>query len=160
MKPGIHPKYVEATVVCACGNTFQTRSTRSNLRTDLCNVCHPFYTGEQRIVDTAGQVERFMRRLEGAGDRGPSKRQQRLQTRAAKAEDERRRAEEAARAQAAEEAAARAAARAAAEAEAAAQAAQAATATEVEVSAEPAAEETPAEETAAVETPAEETNED
>ena len=110
MKPGIHPNYVDATVVCACGNTFQTKSTRSNLRTDLCNVCHPFYTGEQRIVDTAGQVERFMRRVENAGAAGPSKRQQRLQERAAKEAEERRRAEEAARAEAAEAAAARAAA--------------------------------------------------
>ena len=66
MKPGIHPDYVEATVTCACGNTFVTRSTKPSLRTDLCNVCHPFYTGEQRIVDTAGQVERFMRRVEAA----------------------------------------------------------------------------------------------
>jgi large subunit ribosomal protein L31 len=66
MKPGIHPDYVEATVTCACGNTFFTRSTKPSLRTDLCNVCHPFYTGEQRIVDTAGQVERFMRRVEAA----------------------------------------------------------------------------------------------
>ncbi len=115
MKPGIHPKYVEATVVCACGNTFQTKSTRPNLRTDLCNVCHPFYTGEQRIVDTAGQVERFMKRLEGAGDRGPSKRKQRLSERAAKLEQDRLRAEEAARVAAAEEAAARATARANAE---------------------------------------------
>jgi large subunit ribosomal protein L31 len=64
MKSGIHPNYVEATVTCACGNTFVTRSTKPSLRTDLCNVCHPFYTGEQRIVDTAGQVERFMKRLE------------------------------------------------------------------------------------------------
>jgi large subunit ribosomal protein L31 len=83
MKAGIHPNYVEATVTCACGNTWVTRSTRPNLRTDLCNVCHPFYTGEQRIVDTAGQVERFMRRVEVAGAAGrPSKRQQRLAARA------------------------------------------------------------------------------
>jgi large subunit ribosomal protein L31 len=66
MKPGLHPNYVESTVVCACGNTFTTRSTKPNLRTDLCGVCHPFYTGEQRIVDTAGQVDRFMRRLQTA----------------------------------------------------------------------------------------------
>jgi large subunit ribosomal protein L31 len=112
MKAGIHPKYVDATVTCACGNTFMTRSTRPQLRTDLCNVCHPFYTGEQRIVDTAGQVERFMKRLEGAGDKGPSKRQQRLNERNAKLEQERLRAEEAARVAAAEEAAARATARA------------------------------------------------
>jgi large subunit ribosomal protein L31 len=83
MKAGIHPNYVEATVTCACGNTFVTRSTRPNLRTDLCNVCHPFYTGEQRIVDTAGQVERFMRRVEVASTSNrPSKRQARLTARA------------------------------------------------------------------------------
>jgi large subunit ribosomal protein L31 len=83
MKPGIHPNYVEATVTCACGNTFVTRSTKPSLRTDLCNVCHPFYTGEQRIVDTAGQVERFMRRVEAAaGSSRPSKRQSRLTARA------------------------------------------------------------------------------
>src|SRR5919197_506954 len=82
MKAGIHPKYDEATVTCACGNTFVTRSTRPNLRTDLCNVCHPFYTGEQRIVDTAGQVERFMRRVETASATArPSKRQSRLAAR-------------------------------------------------------------------------------
>lgn len=85
MKPGIHPNYVEATVTCACGNTFTTRSTRTNLRTDLCNVCHPFYTGEQRIVDSAGQVERFMKRMEVAatGDAGQSKRQRRIAARTA-----------------------------------------------------------------------------
>jgi large subunit ribosomal protein L31 len=63
MKTGIHPKYVLATVTCACGNTWQTMSTKEVLKTDLCSKCHPFFTGEQRIVDTAGQVERFMRRM-------------------------------------------------------------------------------------------------
>ncbi len=83
MKAGIHPNYVEAAVTCACGNTWVTRSTKPVLRTDLCNVCHPFYTGEQRIVDTAGQVERFMRRVEAAeGAARPSKRQARLAARA------------------------------------------------------------------------------
>jgi large subunit ribosomal protein L31 len=62
MKQGIHPEYVEATVHCACGNTFTTRSTKANLRVDLCAKCHPFFTGDQRLVDTGGQVERFMRR--------------------------------------------------------------------------------------------------
>jgi large subunit ribosomal protein L31 len=66
MKTGIHPNYQETTITCACGNTWQSRSTKPSLRVDLCNQCHPFYTGEQRIVDTAGQVERFMRRLESA----------------------------------------------------------------------------------------------
>ncbi|MEA2530239.1 MAG: large subunit ribosomal protein [Thermomicrobiales bacterium] len=121
MKAGIHPRYVEAQVVCACGNTFTTRSTKPMLRTDLCSVCHPFYTGEQRIVDTAGQVERFMKRMESAAanDARPSKRQQRLNQRAEKLAADQRRAEEAAAAAAAEEAAARAAARAQANAEAA-----------------------------------------
>jgi large subunit ribosomal protein L31 len=65
MKDGIHPKYyTEAKVSCACGNTWVTGATQEEIRTDVCSACHPFYTGEQRIVDTAGQVERFMRRLE------------------------------------------------------------------------------------------------
>jgi large subunit ribosomal protein L31 len=58
----IHPKYVEARVHCACGNEFTTRSTRPELRTEICSACHPYFTGEQRIVDTAGRVERFNRR--------------------------------------------------------------------------------------------------
>ncbi len=63
MKPDIHPKYDVATAQCACGNSWQTRSTRSTLRVDVCSNCHPFFTGEQRLVDTGGQVERFRRRL-------------------------------------------------------------------------------------------------
>lgn len=63
MKENIHPKYETTTVTCSCGTTWETRSTRKNLRVDVCSACHPFYTGEQRIVDTAGQVERFMRRM-------------------------------------------------------------------------------------------------
>src|SRR3954470_23948950 len=83
MKEGIHPKLVKATVICACGNTWETLSTKEVLKTDLCSNCHPFYTGEQRIVDTAGQVERFMRRVEAAaGSNRPSKRQSRLSARA------------------------------------------------------------------------------
>jgi len=120
MKTGIHPNYVEAQVVCACGNTFMTRSTKPNLRTDLCSVCHPFYTGEQRIVDTAGQVERFMKRVEAAGaEAKSSKRQKRLAERGAQLEQERQRhAELVAQAAAEEEAARRAAREAAAEDEA------------------------------------------
>jgi large subunit ribosomal protein L31 len=65
MKAGIHPKYHQATVVCGtCGTTFQIGSTRPDLRVDVCSNCHPFYTGKQTIVDTAGQVERFQKRLE------------------------------------------------------------------------------------------------
>ncbi len=69
MKPGIHPIwYPDAVVTCACGNTFTTGSTRKEIHTDVCSNCHPFFTGEQRIVDTAGQVERFMKRA-GAKDK-------------------------------------------------------------------------------------------
>ena len=65
MKKGIHPTYYEdATVVCACGNTWTTGSTQKEIRTDVCSQCHPFFTGQQRIVDTAGQVERFTKRFE------------------------------------------------------------------------------------------------
>jgi large subunit ribosomal protein L31 len=65
MKKDIHPAYYpEAQVICACGNTWTTGATVEVVRTDVCSACHPFFTGEQRIVDTAGQVERFMRRLE------------------------------------------------------------------------------------------------
>ncbi len=64
MKAEIHPQwYPEARVTCACGNTWTTGSTRPEIRTDLCSACHPFYTGEQRIVDTEGQVDRFLKRL-------------------------------------------------------------------------------------------------
>ena len=66
MKTGIHPEYVESTVHCACGAEFTTRSTKASLRVELCSKCHPFFTGDQRLVDTGGQVERFMRRLKRA----------------------------------------------------------------------------------------------
>lgn len=62
MRAKIHPEYVEATVSCACGNSWQTRATRPQLRVEVCSRCHPYFTGEQRIVDTAGRVERFKRR--------------------------------------------------------------------------------------------------
>ncbi len=65
MKAEIHPKYyAEAKVICACGNTWTTGSTKSEIRVDICSNCHPFYTGEQRIIDTEGQVDRFYKRLE------------------------------------------------------------------------------------------------
>ena len=67
MKADIHPKYVECSVRCSCGNTFTTRSTIPELRVELCSECHPFYTGKQKLVDTGGRVERFQRRLEKAG---------------------------------------------------------------------------------------------
>ena len=62
MKKGIHPEYVEAIAICACGETFKTRSTRPELRVEVCSKCHPFFTGQQKIVDTEGRVERFIRR--------------------------------------------------------------------------------------------------
>ena len=62
MKTEIHPKYDEAKVTCSCGNTFTTRSTKSELHTELCNECHPFYTGKQKLVDSGGRVDRFNRR--------------------------------------------------------------------------------------------------
>jgi large subunit ribosomal protein L31 len=62
MKQDIHPEYTEAKVVCACGNTFQTMSTVDEVHIEICSVCHPFYTGKQRLVDTAGRVDRFKRK--------------------------------------------------------------------------------------------------
>jgi large subunit ribosomal protein L31 len=65
MKESIHPSWFpEATVICACGNTWKTGATIAEIRTDICSACHPFFTGEQRIVDTEGQVDRFMKRLQ------------------------------------------------------------------------------------------------
>ncbi len=69
MKPKIHPKwYDKAQVICACGNTWTVGATVQEIRTDVCSKCHPFFTGEQRIVDTEGQVDRFMRRLKARED--------------------------------------------------------------------------------------------
>ncbi len=69
MKAKIHPKYYsEARIICACGNSWTTGATVPELKVDVCSACHPFYTGEQRIVDTAGQVDRFMKRLERSAD--------------------------------------------------------------------------------------------
>jgi large subunit ribosomal protein L31 len=60
MKEGIHPSYNATSVVCACGNTFETRSTKANIRVEICSACHPFFTGKQKIVDTEGRVEKFL----------------------------------------------------------------------------------------------------
>ncbi|MFP3949181.1 MAG: 50S ribosomal protein L31 [Longimicrobiales bacterium] len=62
MKKGIHPEYKPTTIVCSCGNTIQTRSTQEEIHVEICAVCHPFYTGRQKLVDTAGRVERFNRK--------------------------------------------------------------------------------------------------
>ena len=66
MKSGIHPNYKEINVTCVCGNTFKTGSVKNEIRTEICSACHPFYTGTQKIVDTEGRVERFMKRFESA----------------------------------------------------------------------------------------------
>ena len=63
MKTEIHPEYVDATVTCSCGNSFQTRATVDRITVELCNQCHPFYTGKQKLVDTGGRVDRFKRRM-------------------------------------------------------------------------------------------------
>lgn len=62
MKKGIHPNYYRATVKCACGNTFETGSTKEELRVEICSKCHPFFSGQQKLVDTGGRVERFKKR--------------------------------------------------------------------------------------------------
>lgn len=62
MKEGIHPQYVECHVVCACGNSWMTRSTKKELHVEICSNCHPFFTGKQKLVDTAGRVERFQKK--------------------------------------------------------------------------------------------------
>ena len=62
MKAEIHPEYMETTVTCSCGNTFTTRSIKPELHVELCNQCHPFYTGKQKLVDTGGRVERFQKK--------------------------------------------------------------------------------------------------
>ncbi|HEY6561190.1 MAG TPA: 50S ribosomal protein L31 [Polyangiaceae bacterium] len=67
MKEGIHPEYRQVRVTCACGNSFETRSTQTELTADVCAACHPFYTGKQRLVDTQGRVDRFRRRYARTG---------------------------------------------------------------------------------------------
>ena len=62
MRKGIHPEYHEVRVLCACGNSFMTRSTKPELRVEICSACHPFFTGKQKLVDSAGRVERFQKR--------------------------------------------------------------------------------------------------
>ncbi|MBI1877484.1 MAG: 50S ribosomal protein L31 [Chloroflexi bacterium] len=82
MKKGLHPQYYpNAQVICSCGNTWTTGSTQPVIRTDVCSNCHPFFTGEQRIVDSAGQVDRFLKRLDRYGSHQADvvKRQQELQ---------------------------------------------------------------------------------
>ena len=151
MKQGIHPEYVECTVKCSCGNTFTTRSTKSELKVDICNVCHPFYTGQQRFVDTGGRVQRFADKFGSAKEQVAVREAAKKAERAAKAAEieaakkAEREAKAAAKAKRAEEFAKKAAAEAekAAEIEAATAAAEAVEApaeAEVEAAAETAAE--------------------
>jgi len=62
MKNGVHPDYQECSVACACGNTFKTRSTKAEIRVEICSQCHPFFTGKQKLIDSAGRVEKFLRK--------------------------------------------------------------------------------------------------
>ena len=143
MKQGIHPNYVECTVRCTCGNTWVTRSTKSEMTLDLCDKCHPFYTGQQKLVDTGGRVQRFADKFGGAAAAQLKKAEEAKAAKAATAAEA-----EAAR-KAAAEAKAAAKAKRAAEyaAKAEAEAAKAAAAAEAEAPAEeaPAAEENAAE---------------
>ena len=90
MKQGIHPEYVDCVVKCSCGNTFTTRSTKPELKIDICNACHPFYTGTQKLIDTGGRVQRFADRFGSAKDvvaeREAAKKAEREAKAAAKAE--------------------------------------------------------------------------
>ncbi|MBP0954144.1 MAG: 50S ribosomal protein L31 [Oscillospiraceae bacterium] len=63
MREGIHPEYVETTITCACGNVIKTRSTKKDIRVEICSNCHPFFTGKQKLVDTGGRVDRFNKRF-------------------------------------------------------------------------------------------------
>lgn len=65
MKKGIHPKYVDCTIVCVCGNTVHTRAAKESVHVEICSNCHPFYTGKQKLVDSAGRVDRFQKRYSG-----------------------------------------------------------------------------------------------
>ncbi|MCL2521146.1 MAG: 50S ribosomal protein L31 [Spirochaetaceae bacterium] len=62
MKKNLHPNYIDATVTCVCGNSFNTRSTRGNLNVEICSACHPFFTGKHKLVDTAGRIDKFNKR--------------------------------------------------------------------------------------------------
>lgn len=88
MKSGIHPEYVECTVRCSCGNTFKTRSTKSEIQVELCNECHPFYTGQQKFVDTGGRVQRFADKFGGAAQAALEREAAKKAERAKKAEEE------------------------------------------------------------------------
>ena len=104
MKQGIHPEYMECTVKCSCGNTFTTKSTKPELKIDICNVCHPFYTGQQRFVDTGGRVQRFADKFGGAAAAQLKKAEEAKAAKAAKAAEAEAARKAAAEAKAAEKA--------------------------------------------------------
>ena len=85
MKQGIHPDYVDCTVRCSCGNTFTTRSTKAELKIDICNACHPFYTGTQKLIDTGGRVQRFADRFGSAKEAVAAREAEKKAAKAAKA---------------------------------------------------------------------------
>lgn len=89
MKQGIHPQYVECTVTCSCGNTFKTHATVSEMKVELCNECHPFYTGQQKFVDTGGRVQRFADKFGGAAAAQLKKAEEAKAAKAAKAAEPR-----------------------------------------------------------------------
>ncbi|MDD5539582.1 MAG: 50S ribosomal protein L31 [Candidatus Marinimicrobia bacterium] len=70
MKPNIHPEYKECTVSCACGNTFVTRSTVGDIKVEICSACHPFFTGKQKLIDSAGRIEKFNRKYRRDTNKG------------------------------------------------------------------------------------------
>ena len=100
MRTGIHPDYLDCTVRCSCGNTFQTRSTKPELKIDICNVCHPFFTGQQKLIDTGGRVQRFSDRFGSAKEAVAAREAARKAERAAEIEaaEAKRRAEREAKA--------------------------------------------------------------
>jgi len=73
MKEGIHPDYKETTITCVCGNVIHTKSTKKDIKTEICSSCHPFMTGKQKIMDTAGRVERFKKKYETKAEAAPAK---------------------------------------------------------------------------------------
>lgn len=148
MKKDIHPDYVDCTVTCTCGNTFQTRSTKPEIRVDICSACHPFFTGTQKLIDAGGRVQRFADKFGSAKET--------VAAREAAKKAERAAAVEAAEAKKREEREAKAAKKAERAAQYAKKAEEAAAKAAAEAAEAPAEEAAPAEEVAA-EAPAEET---
>lgn len=105
MKKDIHPDYVDCTVTCTCGNTFQTRSTKPELRVDICNACHPFFTGTQKLIDSGGRVQRFANKFGTATEIVAAREAAKKADREAKAAAKAQRAAEYAKKAAAQEAA-------------------------------------------------------